>query len=96
MTRYVPSRLALRVAWGSLMVVFAAYLAVAFGLGGSRLLDFFSVYLSAGSRFPSSLGQLGGLGMQPMPDPAMSLAVSLRYWAETNGHAPARPEGAVA
>lgn len=61
-----------------------------------RLLDFFSIYLSAGSSFPSSLGQLGGLGMQPMPDPSASLAVSLRYWAETTRHAPSRPAGAVA
>src|SRR3954469_14295648 len=42
MNRYVPSRLALRVGWGSLMVVFAAYLPVACGLGGSDLLDVFS------------------------------------------------------
>src|SRR3954447_18745055 len=42
MNRYVPGRMALRVVWASLMVVFAAYLAVAIGLGGSGLLDVFS------------------------------------------------------
>src|SRR5215210_7761916 len=38
-------RLALRVAWGGLMVVFAAYVAVALGVGGSRLLDAFSTWV---------------------------------------------------
>src|SRR4051794_20978053 len=45
MNRSVPGRLALRVAWASLMVVFAAYVAVALGLGGSGLLDFFSSWV---------------------------------------------------
>src|SRR3954471_2809687 len=45
MNRHVPSRLALRVVWGSLMVVLAAYLAVACGLGGSDLLDVFSSWV---------------------------------------------------
>src|SRR3954447_2645486 len=46
MNRYVPSRLALRVAWGSLMVVFAAYVAVALGVGGAGLLDAFSSWVA--------------------------------------------------
>src|SRR5215210_2600384 len=48
MNRYVPGRLALRVAWASLMVVFAAYVAVALGLGGPGLLDFFSRWVDIG------------------------------------------------
>src|SRR3954452_10364898 len=46
MNRYVPGRMALRVAWASLMVVFVAYLAVAIGLGGSGLLDVFSSWVA--------------------------------------------------
>jgi two-component system, cell cycle response regulator len=46
----IPGRSALRVAWASLLVVFAAYVAVALGLGGSDLLDVFSswVYIGLG------------------------------------------------
>src|SRR4051812_17990893 len=45
MNRSVPSRLALRVVWGGLMAVFAAYVAVVCGLGGSGLLDVFSSWV---------------------------------------------------
>jgi diguanylate cyclase (GGDEF)-like protein len=46
----IPGRSALRVAWASLLVVFAAYVAVALGLGGSAVLDVFSswVYIGLG------------------------------------------------
>jgi len=60
------------------------------------VLDSLTVYLSGGSRFPSSLGLLSRLGMQRMPDPGESLAASLRYWAETTGQARSRSQGAVA
>jgi two-component system cell cycle response regulator len=46
LTEKVPGRLVLRVAWASLMVVFTAYIAVAFGLGGSGLLDAFSSWVA--------------------------------------------------
>ena len=45
MNQEVPGRFALRVVWVSLMVVFAAYVAVALGLGGSDLLDAFSTWV---------------------------------------------------
>ena len=46
MVQEVPARLALRVAWAGLMVVFAAYVAVALGLGGPGLLAAFSDWVS--------------------------------------------------
>ena len=46
MNQEVPGRLVLRVVWAGLMVVFAAYVAVALGLGGSGLLDAFSSWVS--------------------------------------------------
>ncbi len=50
MNERIPGRSALRVAWASLLVVFAAYVAVALGLGGSSVLDAFSswVYIGLG------------------------------------------------
>ena len=50
MNERIPGRSALRVAWASLLVVFAAYVAVALGLGGSAVLDVFSswVYIGLG------------------------------------------------
>ncbi len=51
MTLTVPIRLALRVAWASLLIIFAAYLAVTVGgLGGNSLEDVFStwVYIALG------------------------------------------------
>src|SRR3954462_7326367 len=82
MIRYVPSRLALRMAWGSLMVVFAAYLAVAFGLGGSGLLDFFSGWAAIVLR----LGAAGMLALRAfMGDgrraPWLALAAAAGLWA---------------
>jgi nucleoside-diphosphate-sugar epimerase len=61
-----------------------------------RLLEFFSSYLARDSSLPSSLDELGRLGAGRMPDPLASLGVSLRYWAETTGRAPLRPETQVA
>ena len=45
MIQEVPGRLALRVVWAGLMIVFAAYVAVALGLGGEDLLDAFSTWV---------------------------------------------------
>src|SRR4051794_23865159 len=81
MTRYVPSRLALRVAWGSLMVVFAAYLAVALGLGGSRLLDAFSswgaIALVLGAAALLTLRAFTGEGRRA---PWLALAAGAGLW----------------
>ena len=45
MNEAVDGRIALRVAWAALLIVFAAYLAVAVGLGGDELLDVFSTWI---------------------------------------------------
>src|SRR3954451_22577991 len=81
MTRYVPSRLALRVAWGSLTLVFAAYLAVAFGLGGSGLLDFFSSWAA----IALVLGAAGMLALRGFTGdarraPWLALAAAAGLW----------------
>ena len=43
-----PGRRAMRIAWAVLLVVFAAYVAVALGVGGSGVLDFFSSWVCIG------------------------------------------------
>jgi nucleoside-diphosphate-sugar epimerase len=61
-----------------------------------RLLDFFAVYLSSGTAFPSSLDDLVRLGGRPLPDPRTTLLTSLRYWAKVTGRNPAEPVSEVA
>src|SRR3954452_5957332 len=82
MNRYVPGRLALRVAWGSLMVIFAAYVAVALGLGGSRLLDAFSswgaIALVLGAAALLTLRAFTGDGRRA---PWLALAAGAPLWA---------------
>src|SRR3954454_17227715 len=82
MNRYVPGRLTLRVAWGSLMVVFAAYVAVALGLGGSRLLDAFSswgaIALVLGAAALLTLRAFTGDGRRA---PWLALAAGAALWA---------------
>ena len=82
MNREVPSRFALRVVWVSLMVVFAAYVAVALGLGGSGLLDAFStwVYIAL------VLGAAGLLALRAFTGeerraPWLALAAGAAMWA---------------
>ena len=82
MNREVPSRFALRVVWASLMVVFAAYVAVALGLGGSGLLDAFStwVYIAL------VLGAAGLLALRAFTGaerraPWLALAAGAAMWA---------------
>ncbi len=43
-----PGRRAMRIAWAVLLVVFAAYVAVALGVGGPGVLDFFSSWVCIG------------------------------------------------
>jgi hypothetical protein len=56
------------------------------------MLEFFTTYLQSGQPKPSSLAELEGLGMRPLPDQRRSLRTSLLYWAARQGHAvpPAR------
>jgi nucleoside-diphosphate-sugar epimerase len=61
-----------------------------------RLLDFFAVYLSSGTAFPSSLDDLVRLGVRPLPDPRATLLTSLRYWAQATGRTPAEAVSEVA
>jgi uncharacterized protein YbjT (DUF2867 family) len=58
----------------------------------AMMLEFFTTYLQSGQPKPSSLAELEGLGMRPLPDQRRSLRTSLLYWAARQGHAvpPAR------
>src|SRR3954454_7044774 len=81
MNRYVPGRMALRVAWASLMVVFVAYLAVAIGLGGSGLLDVFSSWVA----IALVLGAAGMLALRAFTGdarrgPWLALAAAAGVW----------------
>jgi hypothetical protein len=60
-----------------------------------KLLEFFAVYLSRESAFPSSLKEPGPLSSIPLPDPRESLRASLRYWAEKTDLSRARLAVAV-
>jgi nucleoside-diphosphate-sugar epimerase len=61
-----------------------------------KLLEFFAVYLSRDSKFPSSLNGGGPLRSTPFPDPRASLMASLHYWAQATGRLPSPTETAVA
>src|SRR5215217_2167682 len=82
MNRYVPGRLALRVAWGSLMVVFAAYVAVSLGFGDSALLDAFStwVYIALVLGAAAMLALRGFTG-EARRAPWLALAAGAALWA---------------
>jgi nucleoside-diphosphate-sugar epimerase len=53
----------------------------------TRMLEFFTTYLQSGQIKPSSLAELEGLGMRPLPDQRESLRNSLLYWAAQQGYA---------
>ena len=82
MNQEVPGRFALRVVWAGLMVVFAAYVAVALGLGGSGLLDAFSTWvyiaLVLGAAALLALRAFTGEGERA---PWLALAASAALWA---------------
>ncbi len=82
MSRQVPGRFALRVVWASLMVVFAAYVAVALGLGGRSLLDAFSTWvyiaLVLGAAGMLALRAFTGEGRRA---PWLALAAGAALWA---------------
>ncbi len=82
MNQEVPGRPVLRVVWTGLMVVFAAYVAVALGLGGSGLLDAFSTWvyiaLVLGAAALLALRAFTGEGERA---PWLALAASATLWA---------------
>ena len=81
MNQSISGRSALRVAWACLMVVFAAYLAVAVGLGGSDLLDVFStwVYIALVLGAAAMLAVRGFSGEDRAP--WLALALGAAMWA---------------
>ena len=82
MNQEVPGRLVLRVVWTGLMVVFAAYVAVALGLGDGDLLDAFSTWvyiaLVLGAAALLALRAFTGEGQRA---PWLALAASATLWA---------------
>ena len=52
------------------------------------MLEFFTTYLQSGETKPSSLDQLVGLGVRPLPDQRESLRNSVKYWAAQKGYVP--------
>src|SRR5215210_5244709 len=82
MNRTIPGRVVLRVAWTSLMVVFAAYVAVALGLGGPRLLDAFStwVYIALVLGAATLLALRAATG-ESRRAPWLALATGAALWA---------------
>ena len=82
MNQSIPGRNALRVAWASLMVVFAAYLAVAVGLGGSGLLDVFSTWVYIALVLgAATLLALRGFARDDRRAPWLALALGAAMWA---------------
>jgi diguanylate cyclase (GGDEF)-like protein len=82
MSRNDPGRFALRVAWASLMVVFAAYVAVALGLGGPGLLDFFSTWVYIALLLgAAALLALRGFTGEARRAPWLALATGAALWA---------------
>jgi two-component system cell cycle response regulator len=78
----IPGRSALRVAWASLMVVFAAYLAVAVGLGGSDLLDVFSTWVYIALVLgAAALLAMRGFARDDRRAPWLALALGAAMWA---------------
>ena len=83
MNREVPGRLVLRVVWAGLMVVFAAYVAVALGLGGPRVLDAFStwVYIALVLGAAGLLALRAFMGGEERRAPWLALAAGAALWA---------------
>ena len=77
-----PGRRALRVAWASLLVVFAAYVAVALGLGGSGVLDVFSTWVYIALVLgAAALLALRGFARDDRRAPWLALATGATMWA---------------
>ena len=82
MNQRIPGQSALRVAWASLLVVFAAYVAVALGLGGAEVLDVFSswVYIAL-VLGAAALLALRGFTAEDRRAPWLTLAAGAAMWA---------------
>ena len=82
MNERIPGRIALRVAWASLLVVFAAYVAVALGLGDSGLLDLFSTWVYIALVLGAAvLLAMRGFARDGRRAPWLALAVGAAMWA---------------
>jgi two-component system, cell cycle response regulator len=82
MVQEVPGRLALRVVWAGLMIVFAAYVAVALGLGGEDLLDAFSTWVYIALVLgAAALLALRAFTGEERRAPWLALAASAMLWA---------------
>jgi two-component system, cell cycle response regulator len=82
MVQEVPGRLALRVVWAGLMIVFAAYVAVALGLGGEDLLDAFSTWVYIALVLgAAALLALRAFTGEERRAPWLALAASATLWA---------------
>jgi two-component system, cell cycle response regulator len=78
----VDGRIALKVAWASLLVVFAAYVAVAVGLGGTGLLDVFSTWIYIALVLGAAvLLALRAFTSDDRRAPWLALAVGAAMWA---------------
>jgi diguanylate cyclase (GGDEF)-like protein len=78
----VDGRIALRVAWAALLVVFAAYVAVALGLGDDGLLDVFSTWIYIALVLgAAALLALRAFTRDDRRAPWLALAVGAAMWA---------------
>src|ERR1044072_3256454 len=72
----------MRMAWGGLLVVFAAYVAVALGVGGPGVLDFFSSWVCIGLVLgAATLLALRGFASDDRRAPWLALALGAAMWA---------------
>jgi diguanylate cyclase (GGDEF)-like protein len=72
----------MRVAWASLLVVFAAYVAVALGFGGSDVLDFFSSWVCIALVLGAAgLLAIRGFARDDRRGPWLALALGAAMWA---------------
>ena len=77
-----PGRRAMRIAWAVLLVVFAAYVAVALGVGGAGVLDFFSSWVCIGLVLgAAALLALRGFASDDRRAPWLFLSLGAAMWA---------------
>src|SRR3954454_11543594 len=72
----------MRIAWAVLLVVFTAYVAVALGVGGSGVLDFFSSWVCIGLVLgAAALLALRGVASDDRRGPWLFLSLGAAMWA---------------
>src|SRR3954471_6681055 len=77
-----PGRRAMRIAWAVLLVVFTAYVAVALGVGGSGVLDFFSSWVCIGLVLgAAALLAVRGFASDDRRAPWLCLSLGAGMWA---------------